>query len=57
MAEYDELAKIFNPNPEDELERIKEGVRDFCKWADQAVNCDDLQILIGDMDEDEEIDS
>ena len=57
MAEYDELAKIFNPDPEAELERIKEGVRDFCKWADHAVVCNDLKILIGDMHEDEETDS
>ena len=38
---------------EAEVERLETGIRNHIDWADTAVDCDDLKILVGDMQEDE----
>ena len=35
------------------VEGLTGGIRDHIAWADTAVDCDDLKILIGDMEEQE----
>ena len=38
---------------QDRVEELETGIRDHIDWADTAVDCDELKILIGDMQEDE----
>jgi len=38
---------------QDRVEELEIGIRDHIDWADTAVDCDELKILIGDMQEDE----
>ena len=47
LTEFNEQVRQL----QSEVDRLKEGVRDHIGWADDAVDCDDLRILIGDMEE------
>ena len=35
------------------VDELTIGIRDHIEWADTAIDCDDLKILIGDMQEGE----
>ena len=39
-----------------DIDRLETGIRDHIGWADDAIDCDDLRILLGDIKEESEDD-